>query len=369
MPSQVTALAENQGLRQVEGIPLKHVTVQSTKTDMGALGGLGGLGARLGGRCWAAPRALPGAAARRRRRSRPSTSRKSTFRPATFELPDGYQETSLFQTGPAIPNLNGVQEATRRAESERSRRVTTRPWSARSLSPLAAHCCRVATCAETLDELLGSRALESVVHPIAAEFVAAEGATGLTEQQRATAVTQLKRALGRQTNPMTLTMRGAAGMMNSPSMQRMRESAQQSMSAGGLLRSAVGIGSAAPEIDAEQTQREMEQAIAEPWVRGIGAARALAALGDAEAAARFYVACLQMLQSDWAPTACLEDIIGLGPRRAEVLLTWMLDNAAALSSSSALPSLGALAMTTATRTPIRPAARNSRARRSRGSAR
>jgi hypothetical protein len=98
--------------------------------------------------------------------------------------------------------------------------------------------------AETLDELLDSRALESVVHPIAAEFVAAEGAAGLTEQQRATAVTQLKRALGKQTNPMALTMRGAMGMMNSPSMQRMRESAQQQMSAGGLLRSAVGINSA-----------------------------------------------------------------------------------------------------------------------------
>jgi HEAT repeat protein len=194
--------------------------------------------------------------------------------------------------------------------------------------------------AETLDELLASRALESVVHPIAAEFVAAEGSASLTEQQRATAVTQLKRALGRQTNPMTLTMRGASGVMNTPSMQRMMENAQRQMSAGGLLRGAVGIGGGAgPAADPEQMQREMQEAMTEPWVRGIGAARALAALGDAEAAARFYVACLQMLQGEWAPTACLEDIIGLGPRRAEVLLTWMLDNAAALSSST-IPSLG-----------------------------
>ena len=209
---------------------------------------------------------------------------------------------------------------------------------------VVAACCALlplATSAETLDELLASRALESVVHPIAAEYMAAEGATRMSEQQRTTAITQLKRALGRQTNPMTLTMRGAAGMMNAPSMQRMRESAQQQMSAGGLLRSAVGIGPAAPQLDAEQAQREMEQAMTEPWVRGIGAARALAGLGDAEAAASFYVACLQMLQGDWAPTACLEDIIGLGPRRAEVLLTWMLENAATLASSSALPSLGA----------------------------
>jgi len=202
-----------------------------------------------------------------------------------------------------------------------------------SLVPAAIH-------AETLAELLDSRALESVVHPVAAEFMAGEGAAALTVEQRATAIAQLKRALGRQTNPMALTMQGMSGMMNAPSMQRMRESAQQQMSAGGLLRSAVGIGSAAPQIDGEQAQREMQQAMAEPWVRGIGAARALAGLGDAEAAARFYVACLQMLQGDWAPTACLEDIIGLGPRRADVLLTWMLDNAAALASSPmGLPSL------------------------------
>lgn len=205
-----------------------------------------------------------------------------------------------------------------------------------------AACCAwlpFATSAETLDELLASRALESVVHPVAAEFMAAEGAAGLSEQQRATAVTQLKRALSRQTNPMALTMRGAAGAMNTPSMQRMLEGAQRQMGAGGLVRSAIGLGGGAPQIDPEQSQREMEQAMTEPWVRGIGAARALAGLGDAEAAARFYVACLQMLQGDWAPTACLEDIIAMGPRRAEVLLTWMLDNAATLSSS-ALPSFG-----------------------------
>ena len=210
-----------------------------------------------------------------------------------------------------------------------------------ALAVLCAWAVPAATSAETLAELLESRELESVVHPIAAEFVAAEGAAGLTEQQRATAVAQLKRALGRQTNPLSLMMSGAGSAMNTPAMQRMREAAQSQMGAGGLLRSAVGIGSAAPSVDGEQAAREMQQAMAEPWVRGIGAARALAALGDAEAAAQFYVACLQMLEDEWAPTACLEDIIALGPRRAEVLLTWMLDNAAALSQSS--PFAGPLA--------------------------
>jgi hypothetical protein len=169
--------------------------------------------------------------------------------------------------------------------------------------------------AETLDELLASRALESAPHPIAAEFLAGEGAAALDEQRQATTIAQLKRSLERQTNPLTLTMRGAGAMMNTPSMQRMQESARGSM-AGGLMRSAVGIGGVGADVDPEQVSREIEQAMAEPWVRGIGAARALAALGDAEAAARFYVACLQTLDEQWAPTACLTDIIALGPRRA-----------------------------------------------------
>jgi hypothetical protein len=104
MPSQVMAIVENQGLRNVEGMPLKHVTVQSTKTNMGALGALGGLGARLGGRGGASG-------------GGDSTTtieavdiEEGDVPAATFELPDGYQETQLFQTGPAVPNLNGVQE-------------------------------------------------------------------------------------------------------------------------------------------------------------------------------------------------------------------------------------------------------------------
>jgi HEAT repeat protein len=190
-----------------------------------------------------------------------------------------------------------------------------------------------AASAETLEELLASRALEKVVHPVAAQFLAEEGATLLPEAQKTEAGTQLKVALQAQTNPMVLMMRGMGGAMNTSSMQQMREQSMQAQRGGvigGMMRSAVGIGPSAgsmPNIDANQAQREMEQAMAEPWVRGIGAARAMAALGDAQSAARFYVACLQMVDADWVPGACLEDIIGLGPRRAEVLLNWMLENA------------------------------------------
>ena len=65
---------------------------------------------------------------------------------------------------------------------------------------VVAACCALlplATSAETLEELFASRELERVVHPIAAEFLAAEGASSLSAQQRETAIAQLKRALGR----------------------------------------------------------------------------------------------------------------------------------------------------------------------------
>jgi hypothetical protein len=130
MPSQVAALVENQGLRQVEGVPLKHVTVQSTKSSMGALGGVAGLGARMGARMLggggrrggrggdaAAADAEPADAGGFGGGGETTTTIEAVdieevdVPAATFELPDDYQETQLFQTGPAIPSLNDVQEA------------------------------------------------------------------------------------------------------------------------------------------------------------------------------------------------------------------------------------------------------------------
>jgi HEAT repeat protein len=183
--------------------------------------------------------------------------------------------------------------------------------------------------AEALDELLDSRALESVAHPIAAQFLAEEGAAYVSAERATRATAQLKVSLQRQTNAMALMLRGTTGAMSTPSMQRMLEQSSRGTGVGGIVRSALGFGGAgaAPQVDPEQMERETQQAMAEPWVRGIGAARALAGLGDANSAATFYVACLQMLEAEWVPGACLEDIIGLGPRRAEVLLVWMLENA------------------------------------------
>jgi hypothetical protein len=110
LPSQVVELAAAQGLRQIEGFPLKHISVQTTQMNRGGgampgLGGLSGLGARMASR-------MAGAGAAGTTTSMEATDIQEASVPAaTFALPDGYQETQLFQNGPAVPGLNGVEEA------------------------------------------------------------------------------------------------------------------------------------------------------------------------------------------------------------------------------------------------------------------
>ena len=100
LPPQVAELATAQGLRQVEGFPLKHVSVQSTKMDMGgggagALGGLGGLGARMAGRM------MGGGAGNTDTTTTTEVGdiEEVDVPASTFLIPDGYKETQLFQTG------------------------------------------------------------------------------------------------------------------------------------------------------------------------------------------------------------------------------------------------------------------------------
>lgn len=102
MPEQVQAIADAQGARNVEGFPLKQVSVQSTKMNMGGLGALGGLGSRMAG-------GMAGGG--------DTTTTLEVIELAqidvsatTFEIPEGFAEQALFQNGPALPNLNDAPE-------------------------------------------------------------------------------------------------------------------------------------------------------------------------------------------------------------------------------------------------------------------
>jgi hypothetical protein len=102
MPEQVQAIVNAQGSRNVEGFPLKQISVQSTKMNMGALGGLG---ARMAA-------GMAGAGGGNTTTTMEVTELAEVdVAAATFELPAGFQETALLQNGPALPNLNDVPEA------------------------------------------------------------------------------------------------------------------------------------------------------------------------------------------------------------------------------------------------------------------
>jgi hypothetical protein len=99
-PAEVAALAI------VEGFPLRRVTKQGTKTNMGAMPGLGGLGGRPASRM-----AGGGGGDETTTTMEIRDIEQVEVAAATFEVPAGYSETQLFQTGPALPSLNGVQES------------------------------------------------------------------------------------------------------------------------------------------------------------------------------------------------------------------------------------------------------------------
>lgn len=187
---------------------------------------------------------------------------------------------------------------------------------------------------DPLDKLLAEGSLAKTRNPVPASFLLNEGGKHLTADQRASAVEQLRAALKVQTNAFRTLMEGATGAMNTDSVKQQMEQAQHQSAGGSMLKSMLGMSPPPPPPDGKKVQQEMKQAMVDPWVRGIEAAHALAAAGDAQGAAAFYVNCLQMLEADWVPSACVDGIVDLGTKRAGLVLNWMIDNADTVSITS-----------------------------------
>ena len=142
-----------------------------------------------------------------------------------------------------------------------------------------------------LAALLAGGSLAEIRNPVAANYLLEEGAPRLSEAERAAALDQLRDALRSQTNVMALAMQGVGGMLSSDAMRDGMQAAKKLMGPGALLGGLAGIAPAVPMPAPGQMEREMKQAMVEPWVRGIAAARALEKAGEVQAAARFYVNC------------------------------------------------------------------------------
>jgi hypothetical protein len=107
LPASVKELSEAQALKNVEGFPVRQVTVTSTKTNMPSIGGIGGRMAQRMGQ-----RMMNRAAGGDTTTTIEVTDLEEVDIPAaTFEIPADYTETQLFQQGPDLPDLNSLEEA------------------------------------------------------------------------------------------------------------------------------------------------------------------------------------------------------------------------------------------------------------------
>jgi hypothetical protein len=101
MPEAVKELAKSEGLDAIEGFVLRTVTVETMRSSMG----MTGLGARM------AERMMNNSMGGETTTTSEATDvEEIDIPPETFTIPAGFAETQLFQTGPAIPDLNAVPD-------------------------------------------------------------------------------------------------------------------------------------------------------------------------------------------------------------------------------------------------------------------
>lgn len=211
----------------------------------------------------------------------------------------------------------------------------------RRLTILALFACVVAAiplppaaAADAIQEMLDADTLSDTDNPVAARYFVEQGRGVLSKEMEDRAVEQLRASLMRQTNVMGRIMKGMAGMMSGPASQKAQQQAAEIAKPKNIAAMVIGgyFGVAPPmpgitQRESELAQQEMRQGFADPWIRGVEAAKALEQIGEVQAAGQFYVNCVQLVMADWMKDGCLNAILGMGPRRAFVLLSWLAESA------------------------------------------
>ena len=186
---------------------------------------------------------------------------------------------------------------------------------------------------DALTQLLDSRVLAKAANPVPVNYLLNEGRGKLAADDDEAARDQLVSALRLQTSPLMAMMSGVAGSMNSPTAKEMQ---RQQLSPSQIAAQQVISAAGGPDVfqptmpsarQVAQMNQEMRQAMADPWVRGIEAADAYVAIGDAQSAGRFYASCVGTpFGIDWLAEDCLNGVLRMGAPRAYVLLTWFVEH-------------------------------------------
>lgn len=186
--------------------------------------------------------------------------------------------------------------------------------------------------AETLSEFLDSGELKNTTNPIPINYFLEQAPPRLPEAERQRAMDQIETALRRQTSVLGRFLEGAAGSMSSPTAQEFNKQSQESALESFVkttLLSRVGVqhqSTGPTQRQVSQMQQEMRQGMTDPWIRGIESAHAQEKIGQAQAAGRFYINCIQSFPPDWLSDSCLNGILAMGPQRADALLGWVVNH-------------------------------------------
>ena len=197
---------------------------------------------------------------------------------------------------------------------------------------------------DSLTTLLDSGTLAKTNNPVAATFFMEQASDRLPPEVAARAAEQLKASLRRQTDALSVIFNGLSSMGQGKATQQVTDEAMQSANKTkmtmGLLAQSAGFSDVGQQhVTQRQIQGVHEEAIqgmADPWIRGVEAARAMVKMGDAQSAGRFYMNCIQIVTAEWMNDAALNGILAMGPRRAATLLLWMADNAEQISFMSVM---------------------------------
>ncbi len=190
--------------------------------------------------------------------------------------------------------------------------------------------------ADPLVELLDARELKNTKNPVVASFLAGEGAALLPEELRERALQQLRGALKGQTSFMGLMLAGMGGVMGSDAMKQQQQAANQ-LSPGKLMAgAALGISPVTgPAPSGDEMQRAMQQALTDPWVRGIEAAAALDQTGRQQRRGALLRPVSRLSASGLGACRVPRRDPGPGSRaRREAPLAWMLAEAESITESS-----------------------------------
>jgi len=182
-----------------------------------------------------------------------------------------------------------------------------------------------------MQRIVDSGALAKSPNSILLDYLLNDGKDALPPELHKQAVDQIVEALRTQTlvdplegmdqmmaaaNPMNMFKGNKKGLMKSMGM--------------GMLRSATGGGggmSSGMNSQMQQMKKNMDSALIDPWVRGLGAAATLTQAGYTDDSARFYRGCLTSIGSivpsgsknDWLQDQCINGALLMGPNDAGAL--------------------------------------------------